>query len=160
MDPVTWAFDGPDQGNDLTIDYDPLPFCQGRIRAVDVEAGWFDLEIDAGYTTPDADNFLQAHEPYGKWGMIIAPSTLRIRAGTPDHYTTPRWEHRDGRTWRFFTEKEHYRRGLQHMRAGDAYVHLARGFGGAVMAHGCEDLRIENVTVSDNRATSGGGAAV
>ncbi len=33
------------------------------------------------------------------------------------------------------------------MTVGDAYVHLARGFGGAVQAHGCEDIRIENVTV-------------
>ncbi len=88
---------------DLSIDYDPLPFCQGKIRGVDVEAGWFDLEVEAGYATPDADNFVKAQEPYGKWGMIIAPVTRRIRAGTPDHYMTPRWEHREGRTWRFFT---------------------------------------------------------
>lgn len=132
---------------DLTIDYDPLPFCQGKVRAVDVEAGWFDLEIDDGYATPDAENFVKAQEPYGKWGMIIDPATRRIRSGMPDHYMTPRWEHQQGRTWRFFTEQEHYRRGLQYMQVGDSYVHLARGFGGAVLAHGCEDLRIENVTV-------------
>jgi hypothetical protein len=132
---------------DLTIDYDPLPFCQGTIRAADVEAGWFDLEIEHGYTTPDAGNFTGAQEPYGKWGMIIDPATRRIKAGTPDHYMTPRWEHREGRVWRFFTDQEHYRRGLVHMTVGDAYVHLARGYGAAVLAQACEDLRIENVTV-------------
>ena len=110
---------------DLVVDYDPVPFCQGTIRAVDVEAGAFDLEVEAGYPTPDAENFAQAVEPYGKWGMIIDPATRRIRSGTPDHYMTPRWERREGRVWRFFTAEEHYRRNLTHMRVGDAYVHLA-----------------------------------
>jgi hypothetical protein len=132
---------------DLVIDYDPLPFCQGTIRAVDVEQGTFDLEIATGYPTPDAENFVKAQEPYGKWGMIMDPATRRIRAGTPDHTMTPRWEHREGRVWRFFTAAEHYRRNLQHMRVGDAYVHLARGFGSAVTAQGCDAVRIENVTV-------------
>jgi hypothetical protein len=132
---------------DLTIDYDPVPFCQGTIRAVDVAAGHFDLEVEAGYPTPDGENFVKAHEPYGKWGMIMDPATRRIRAGTPDHYMTPRWEHREGRVWRFFTAAEHYRRNLEHMRVGDAYVHLARGFGSAVAAQGCDGVRIENVTV-------------
>jgi len=132
---------------DLVIDYDPLPFCQGTVRAVDVEQGAFDLEVAAGYPTPDAENFAKAHEPYGKWGMIMDPATRRIRAGTPDHYMTPRWEHCEGRVWRFFTDAEHYRRNLEHMRVGDAYVHLARGFGSAVTAQGCDGVRIENVTV-------------
>jgi len=132
---------------DLAIDYDPLPFCQGTIRAVDVEQGAFDLEVAAGYPTPDAENFAKAHEPYGKWGMIMDPATRRIRAGTPDHYMTPSWEHCEGRVWRFFTDAEHYRRNLEHMRVGDAYVHLARGFGSAVTAQGCDGVRIENVTI-------------
>ncbi len=132
---------------DLVVDYDPVPFCQGTIRAVDLEAGSFDLEVEAGYPTPDAENFLQAVEPYGKWGMIMDPATRRIRPGTPDHYMTPRWEHRAGRVWRFFTAEEHYRRNLMHMRVGDAYVHLARCHGSAVLAQGCEGIRIENLTV-------------
>jgi len=132
---------------DVTIDYDPPPFCQGTIRAVDAKAGSFDLDVETGYPTPDAQNFVKAMEPYGKWGMIIDPATRRIRAGTPDHYMTPRWEHREGRVWRFFTAQEHYRVNLRHMRVGDSYVHLARGYGAAVLAQGCEGLRIQNVVV-------------
>jgi hypothetical protein len=120
---------------DLRVDYDPVPFCQGTIRAVDVEEGWFELDVE-GYPTPDAENFIQAIEPYGKWGMIMDRKTRRIRSGTPDHYMTPRWEHRESRVWRFFTADEHHRRNLDHMRVGDAYVHLARGHGSAVFAHG------------------------
>jgi hypothetical protein len=132
---------------DLAIDYDPLPFTQGIIRAVDVEGGSFDLEVEAGYPRPDAENFLKAMEPYGKWGMIMDRGARRIRAGTPDHYMTPRWEPRGERVWRFFTAEEHYRRNLVHMRPGDAYVHLARGHGSALFAQGCAGVRIEGVTV-------------
>jgi hypothetical protein len=101
---------------ELTVDYDPVPFCQGTIRTVDVDAGWFELDVEPGYPTPD-------------------------------HFMTPRWEHREARVWRFFTADEHYRRNLAHMRAGDAYVHLARGHGSAVFAQGCDGIRIENVTI-------------
>ena len=131
----------------LTLDYDPLPFCQGTVRAVDVEAGHFDLEIEEGYPTPDGENFVRAIEPYGKWGMIMDRAARRIKAGTPDHYMTPRWEHREGRLWRFFTASEHVRRQLARMEVGDAYVHLGRGHGSAVLARGCDDVRIENVVV-------------
>ncbi|MBM3495979.1 MAG: hypothetical protein FJX72_16895, partial [Armatimonadetes bacterium] len=132
---------------DFTVDYDPLPFCQGTIRAVNVDEGWFEMDVAPGYATPDAPNFVGAAEPYGKWGMILDPRTRRIRAGTPDHYMTPRWEHRSGRVWRFFTTQEHYRLGLRHMRVGDSYVHLARGYGGAILAQGCDGIEIRNVTV-------------
>jgi len=132
---------------DLTIDYDPVPFCQGIIQAVDVKAGSFDLEIEAGYPTPDGENFVKAIEPYGKWGMIMDRNTRRIRSGTPDHYMTPRWERVDGRVWRFFTADEHHRRNLEHMRPGDAYVHLARGYGSAALAQGCDGFRVDNVVV-------------
>jgi len=74
-------------------------------------------------------------------------TTRRIRSGTPDHYLTPRWEYREGRVWRFFTAEEHYRRNLTLMRVGDAYIHLARGHGSAVLAQGCTGIRIENVRV-------------
>ncbi|MEK7674523.1 MAG: right-handed parallel beta-helix repeat-containing protein [Verrucomicrobiota bacterium] len=133
--------------HNLAVDYDPVPFLQGTVRAVDVKAGSFDLEVEAGYPTPDAESFLKATEPYGKWGMIMDPATRRIRSGTPDHYMTPRWERREDRVWRFFAADEHHRRNLAHMRVGDAYVHLARGYGGAVLAQGCDGIRIENVTV-------------
>jgi hypothetical protein len=132
---------------DITIDYDPVPFCQGVIRAVDVEQGHFDLDVAPGYSTPDAENFVNAGEPYGKWGMIIDPATRRIRANTPDHYMTPRWLHRQERVWRFFTNQEHYRQNLRHMQPGNAYVHLARGYGAAISFHGCEEMTLENVTV-------------
>jgi hypothetical protein len=132
---------------DITIDYDPLPFCQGTIRAVDLKNGHFDLEISEGYPAPDGPQFLKAIEPYGKWGMIMDRATRRIKAGTPDHYMTPRWELVDGRTWRFFTAHEHFRRQLSHMNVGDAYVHLGRGHGTAILSQWSENVRVERILV-------------
>jgi hypothetical protein len=73
---------------DLVVDYDPVPFCQGTIRAVELEAGSFDLEVETGYPTPDAENFVEAVEPYGKWGMIMTSSRTR-RAPASSSPTNP-----------------------------------------------------------------------
>lgn len=40
--------------SDLVIDYNPLPFCQGIVREVRADEGWFDLRLDDGYPTPAA----------------------------------------------------------------------------------------------------------
>lgn len=141
---------------DFTVDYDPVPFCQGLVRRVSVSEGWFDLDVAPGYPTPDAANFVDAPEPYGKWGMIMDPTVRRIRAGTNDHFMAPRWEHQGERIWRFFTNGEHYRLGLRDMRVGDSYVQLARGYGGAILAQGCDGIRIENVTVHASPALAVG----
>jgi len=37
---------------DLILDYDPLPFTQGRMQTVDPEAGIVEFEADPGYTAP------------------------------------------------------------------------------------------------------------
>jgi hypothetical protein len=131
----------------LTIDYDPLPFTQGGILAVDVDGGSFDLRVDEGYLTPDAPNFAASHPEYGKWGMVIERDTRRIKTGTPDHYMTPTWEQVEEGVYRFFTAAEHYRRGLIHMAVGDSYVHLARGHGNAIIAQGCTDVTLENIRI-------------
>lgn len=141
---------------DLTIDYATPPFLQGVVRRVDQEAGWFDLQIDDGYDTPEALNYQLSPVPYGRWGMIIDRATRRIRAGTSDHFMTPQWERVEGRIWRFYTTEAHYRHSLRDMQEGDAYVHLARGFGNAVMAYRCQGIAIERVTVHASPALSVG----
>ncbi|MCC7376834.1 MAG: right-handed parallel beta-helix repeat-containing protein [Verrucomicrobiales bacterium] len=150
-DPMAGAFDfrrcQQAALRDLVVDYDPVPFCQGWVRGIDAAAGSFDVEIDPGFPEPGAENFLKAAEPYGKWGMIMDPDARRIRAGTPDHFMTPRWESLGERRWRFFAADDHYRSQLRYMRVGDGYVHLARGHGSAVVVHDCDGVRIERITI-------------
>ncbi len=141
---------------DLTIDYAIPPFLQGVVRRIDRDAGWFDLQIDDEYDTPDAPNYRLSPAPYGRWGMIIDRATRRIRSGTSDHFMTPRWEPVAGRIWRFFTAEAHYRHSLRDMQEGDAYVHLARGFGNAIMAYRCQGIAIERVTIHASPALAVG----
>jgi hypothetical protein len=150
-DPISSGFSVRNSRNvvlrEFVIDYDPLPFCQGTIRGVNVEAGHFEIEIDDGYPSPDGEQFVRAIEPYGKWGMIMDRATRRIKAGTPDHYMAPRWELIGGRSWRFFAANDHFRRQLKQMQVGDAYVHLGRGHGTAILAQGCDGLLVEKVEI-------------
>jgi hypothetical protein len=41
---------------DLAIDYNPLPFTQGRVTDMNPEEGWLLLRLDEGYPTPQALN--------------------------------------------------------------------------------------------------------
>lgn len=50
--------------HDLTIDYDPLCFTQGRIEAVADDGSWFEVRIDAGYPTVGVvANRVQFYDP-------------------------------------------------------------------------------------------------
>lgn len=130
--------------SNLVVDYDPPPFCQGTIRDRDTQASSFDVEIEAGFPTPDSKNFLNAGS---KFGMVMDRATRRIRSGAPDYYWTGRWESRGNRVWRFFATDDPSRANVRHMRVGDSYVHLARGYGSVVFAQNCNGIRIENLTV-------------
>ncbi len=42
--------------SNLSIDYDPLCFTQGKIVAIDQNNSWFEIEIDKGYPIENVDN--------------------------------------------------------------------------------------------------------
>lgn len=63
----------------LTVDYDPLPFTQGRITAVDKAAGTVDFEVDAGY--PDL-----AGEYLVRRMLLFLPDGNGWKPGAPDFY--------------------------------------------------------------------------
>ncbi len=65
----------------LALDYIRLPFTQGTITGVDVEAGVLTLKIDPGYPAPDLPQFLDAPSrrltPRGADGSYL-PVTYRL----------------------------------------------------------------------------------
>jgi len=135
---------------DLTIDYDPLPFTQGTIIAVDAKAGTFDLEIDQGYPLLSEPYFAETPLPYGRWGMVMDRKRRRIKEGAYDHTFTISWDHLEGRRFRVYPD-ERARHTLGPMAPGDAFVQLARGLGhygsNATFFALCRDSGMENVTV-------------
>src|SRR5690606_18659596 len=64
---------------------DPLPFTQGVVVAMAEDHTWFDVRIDAGYPTVEADQ--------GRRAILYDPQTRLVKPGTWTRYNvtvTPR----------------------------------------------------------------------
>lgn len=80
----------------LTIDYDPLPFCQGTIVALGPEKKWMEFELCEGYPVHELEeNKIEIYEPstrelrrsshYG-WSAMTAIGPKRYRISKGDSY--------------------------------------------------------------------------
>lgn len=65
----------------LAIDYDPLPFTQGTIVAVDPAGGTLDLRIDANYPDPTKEPFRSSTVGDGSVRDARTPEVLKFAAG-------------------------------------------------------------------------------
>ena len=73
----------------LAIDYDPLPFTQGTITAVDQAANSFTWKIDTGYPTPLGERFLPGEkrkQPENYRGTVHFAETGRINTEPGDKF--------------------------------------------------------------------------
>ena len=93
---------------DIAVDYDPLPFTQGKILGADPVAGTFDFALEDGFPTLAGPYFAQAAEGSynGRWGMIFHPAERMLKPGAPDFVNIDGWLPLSdapsdvGRTWR------------------------------------------------------------
>ena len=131
---------------DFVIDYDPPPFTQGTVVAVDREAGTFDYELQEGFPSLSEPWFAECKEPYGKWGMIFDRNERRLKAGAPDVIFMKTWEHLEGRTWRMHPPASDKPR-MGQLQPGDPFVYMARRGGAVIFFHGCTDAMVENVII-------------
>lgn len=133
---------------DMVLDYDPIPFTQGAITAIDAVEGTFDLKIDDGYAEL-SDRWFALSD--AKWGMPY-DSQGYFRMGGESAVMTPTWESVGQRTWRM---KMHAKGQAGGLAVGDRYVHLARMGGVASLYfHACGDLKVENVRFYSSPGTS------
>ena len=126
----------------LTIDYDPLPFTQGRVTAVDAAGGSFDMAIDEGYPSPGEPWFLQG----GKWGVIIDGQERHLKAGASDHVFFTDWALVQGNVWRLTLQPDQAGK-LADMAPGDRFVLMARSGFTAVGLIDCQDCTLDGVTI-------------
>lgn len=111
----------------LTIDYDPLPFTQGKIVAIDIKGKTFDFKIDDGFPSLTMKMFQEAPRA---WGMLMDPEIPgKLKDGAPNYYASKNFEELGERTFRI---KMPGPRMLKFMEVGDLYVHVARTNGSAV----------------------------
>lgn len=70
------------------VDYDPLPFTQGTLVAVDANAGTFDLSLHAGYALPPTDAWVKERlgQAGWQWGSVIDPKERHRRWDVQMHF--------------------------------------------------------------------------
>lgn len=79
----------------LTIDYDPLPFCQARILALGPEKSWIEFELFEGYPVSELENKIEIYDPatsglrrvshYG-WQDLTSTGPRRYRISKGPNY--------------------------------------------------------------------------
>lgn len=121
----------------FTIDYDPVPFVQGRITARSDDGKRYDFTV--------ADGYPGLSERYRKWyrqGYVFERDRRRWKPWVPDLYARC-VEIVDARRGRFvmgYAPARHER-----IEVGDRLVLTLRA-GAAIRMNNCENVRVEDVT--------------
>lgn len=133
---------------DLAIDYDPPPFTQGTITAVDPSAGTFDLQLDAGYPSPD-EPWFATENPIHQMGVAIDAKLRQLKAGVSDFFFVGGWQRREApgtQTWTIrLCDDERAKAGS--LVPGDRFALLARRGNGAFLFAGSKGSTLENVHI-------------
>jgi hypothetical protein len=125
----------------MVIDYDPLPFTQGNIIAIDEKSGTFDFDLDKGFPSLSEYYFAGVE---GKAG-ISYDATGRFRFGSSTAIFIDSWKHVKERIWR---TKLLYPSQAKMLLVGDRFVHVARTNGKAVLFfYQCNNVSVQNVTI-------------
>jgi len=109
------------------IDYDPLPFTQGDVVAVNAAAGTFDVRLHAGYPDPPSEEWAEANYPARmgwRHGCFLAPDR---RAYTHNWVYVDAVHHvtGSGRTYRVTVDPGH-RHNLKTVEAGQRFAFRRR----------------------------------
>lgn len=124
----------------LTIDYDPLPYTEGRITAMAPDKSWVEFDVIEGYPETKIEERIEIFDPATKelrretagWEKeIITLGNHRYRAVKPKAYR--------------------YREHWDTEQVGDILVTShqspARAGGHAIVAMRCKNLKLEDVTL-------------
>ncbi|MBM3497114.1 MAG: hypothetical protein FJX74_00435 [Armatimonadetes bacterium] len=107
---------------DLSIDYNPLPFTQGRVTELNAEEGWFLLTLDEGYPTPQAINERIPPGWHGGYRMArSADGAYRWPVIGPLMITAV--EPVDAATWRLRADPQALK---GHLQPGEEFIYVGR----------------------------------
>mgnify|MGYP000978414947 CR=1 FL=1 len=110
---------------DLSIDYDPVPFTQGTITAVNEDNNSFNILLDKGYV-----DFSHPCFDFGTtdstWGMVVKGSVKDKNSMLfgPDVLFAYKFEHISGREWRVLCGAETNVKDI-NLKVGERWVQLA-----------------------------------
>ena len=149
----------------LVLESDPLSFSQGLVTDMNLDEGWFDVEVMEGYAAfPDVEFMKTQYEPLA-WGAIMDPTERRIRPNTHDAYRLDRIEQTGPKAYRCFTQGGH-KKGIADIRKGDIYFQplyfntiervkkmgLGDGFGN-IRVNYSSNCEVENVIMYSGRSS-------
>jgi hypothetical protein len=139
----------------LSVDFDPLPFTQGEVVAVDLEDGWFDVRLDRGYPSLAEPRFTGERRRGSNWGTIMNRAGKRLKDGAQTFVAYKNNIESVGEgVWRLFTPNNNHRLRLKDMETGDGFVATIRA-GGGFSFNRCAGGGVREVTLH----TAGAGAA-
>ena len=129
---------------DLALDYDPVPFTQGRVIATDQAKCTFDFKLDNRFPLLSEEWFMRAP---ARWGLIIDPQKPILKPGAPDFVYLDSWSKLDDSTWQVKLAESDLGK-IRSFAVGDRFVQIAR----SVALHGFvfwnnKNVTLQNVTV-------------
>lgn len=129
----------------LSIDYDPLPFSQGMVKAVNDLR--IDVEIDAGYPSLAEPRFANS------WGMVKDPKIPgRLKSGAYDWFATKAISNLGGNLFRLEQVRTDFK---SQIEVGDRYVQNGRKNAAKTFGTGLsESVTFERVTIYSSPGAS------
>jgi len=125
----------------ITIDYDPLPFTQGTITAVDTVGGTYNLQIDPGYLELSHPAFSAAES---RWGITV---DLPRKAYGLWAYFSSNWTNLGNRIWQMTSDNPNQLQ-AQPLSVGDRFAHMARRWTAFdIECNSCIGAELKNITV-------------
>ena len=132
---------------DFVVDWDPPPFAQGYVRAVSVEEGWFDFEVEPGFISMDHPLWGRPNQQgYAsiRWGMLKDPNIPgRMKRDVPNVFFCDEWNSVGERTFRMELRN---RAQASCFEVGDRYVHVDRNGGSLILCPNCERVTFQRIT--------------
>jgi hypothetical protein len=130
---------------ELSLDYNPLPFTQGTIKAK--TSGTFDVEFDSGFPLPTDSHFVDAA---AHWGAIMENSIARPKWGAPSVVYVGTWTLVSGRTYRTTASSA----SISYMTINDRFTVIARDYGSVIQIAGSNNTKIDGVRVYSSPAAA------
>jgi hypothetical protein len=130
---------------DLSLDYNPLPFTQGTIKAK--TSGTFDVEFASGFPLPTDSHFVDAAV---HWGEIMDSTLPMPKWGAPSVVEVGTWTLVSGRTYRTTASSA----AISYMAVNDRFIVVARDYGSIIQICGCNNIKIDGVTIYSSPAAA------
>jgi Concanavalin A-like lectin/glucanases superfamily/Right handed beta helix region/Immunoglobulin domain len=126
----------------ITIDYDPLPFTQGTITAINKGAGTFDVTLASGYPLLSEARFTNQLN----FGLIMDVTKPQPKAGANNYVPMTSLSLVSGTTYRLKPIDGNVV--SSQITVNDRFVYAARNGACDLLFNTCNNCRVQNVTVN------------